>query len=119
MSYFDDALAAGLRVVNQLAGSPMTYHAGDAVISLPSVVEGQTRYERLDESGVVVSAIATDFMFPVEHLVFEGQPIEPSKKHWLEKNGCRYELTLVSDGTYWRYSDPNHTEYRVHTNKIK
>lgn len=66
-----------------------------------------------------------DYLIPKDLLVFEGVKVEPQEHDWIEEvftvpDGTReYELLAPNDEPVWRYSDPQHTIYRLHTKAKK
>lgn len=118
MSVFDDSLTGGLAAIRSLAGGPITYHAGSATIPIALAVEGSTAYDSEDSEGVKVTARSVDFLLPVADLVVGDQAVEPTAGHWIEKGAKKFEVLPLGQEPCYRYSDPNRSEYRVHTKEI-
>lgn len=64
-----------------------------------------------------------DYLIPVVNLKVGSTLFEPTKGHWIEENFSgviqQYELSAPEKETVWRYSDQQHTLYRIHTKRIK
>lgn len=116
MIAFDDCFEKSLAAIRGFAAGPVIYHAGSHQIPLYAV-EGLTNFKAETGGGLTLRATMIDFMFAVAHLVIDGQPIEPTPGHWIEKHNQRYELAELGEEGCYRYSDPNRSEYRVHTNR--
>jgi hypothetical protein len=114
---FSDQLAGGLAAIRSIAGDQVIYE-GDAGQAIVSAVLGATRYEAEDANGVSVTAIATDFLVAVAELVIDGQPVTPAPGHRITRGAEVYELMMLGDEPCFRFSDPGHTQYRLHTKQV-
>lgn len=90
-------------------------------INITSAWNGRTAF-RIEESGQSrVEWGDKDFLIPVEILLIDDERIEPQKgdritETYTEPSGTKvYEIMAPFDEQPWRYSDANHTLFRVHT----
>lgn len=110
MSLFDDIQTAGLAAIRGLAGGPVTYQSATVTTNVTKAAMGQTAYEALDGDGFSVRATLTDFFIAVADL-----PAEPQPGDTIARGGLTYEVNALGSEPCWVYSDPNASEYRIHT----
>lgn len=93
----------------------------DTAIPLTTWV-GNTLFKVLDREGQRLEWGDRDYLIPVEALVDGVTPFLPAKGHYIVEivNGVtiRYELSAPEKEPVWRYSDPQHLVYRIHTKKV-
>lgn len=73
---------------------------------------GATSVEVADETGMVVTSKAWDFLIQASELDFYPEPGDV-----IIADGRQYEV-LNLNGECWRWSDPYRTAYRIHTKDV-
>ena len=101
---------------NHLADT-VTYRRGELEVSLAATV-GRSEFEIERETGVIVSFESRDYIFRVSDLVLGGETVEPLAGDCIVEAGRIYEVMAPGDRPAWRWSDPFHTAFRVHTKHI-
>jgi len=104
------ALAALRASEERWFGETVTYvpfgGGGYPVVAVP----GRTVFRQQNEYGAYVRTETRDFVVKREHLA-----AEPQKGDEIEYAGRRYEVLAPGGEPAWRWSDPAHTAYRIHT----
>jgi len=80
--------------------------AGYAITAVP----GKTVFRQQNECGAYVRTETRDFIVRREHLA-----AEPQKGDEIAFGGRTYEVLAPGGEPAWRWSDPTHTAYRIHT----
>ena len=79
---------------------------------------GRTNYEIADETGLSIGAHVHDFLILAEELN-DSLSDDPAPGDVILANGRKYEvLPFGEDIQGWRWSDPYHATYRIHTRDI-
>ena len=100
-------------------GETITYHVGSYSIAVEGCVLTRPTAAKVDTgSDAAVESRAWDWLIDAALLVAaNGEQIEPSRGHWIERgDGTKYSVQ-PSDGQdlAWRWSDGSHTWRRTHT----
>jgi len=95
----------------------VTYQRDQQQAVVPAVV-GQTDFDQTNEYGVVTSMTSRDFLIAVSDLLLDGQPIEPARGDRIVDGEDTYEVMAPGDEPPWRFADPYHQMYRIHTKRI-
>lgn len=107
------------------AAVSITYHKVDAdgtdtPILLTTWI-GNTFFKVLDKNGQRLEWGDRDYLIPVEALAIGIVPFEPAKGHYITETvnltTITYELSAPENEKVWRFSDPQHLVYRIHTKK--
>jgi len=77
-----------------------------AVVAVP----GRTVFRQQNEYGAFVRTETRDFIVKREQLA-----AEPQRGDEIEFGSRRYEVLAPGGEPAWRWSDPMHTAYRIHT----
>lgn len=107
------------------AAVSITYHkvvgTTDTQIPLTTWI-GNTFFKVFDKDGQRLEWGDRDYLIPVVALVDGVTPFEPAKGHYIVEvvNGVTitYELSAPEKEKVWRFSDPQHLIYRIHTKKV-
>lgn len=115
------AIAARARAA--VAGITITYRRGDLTVEIRATL-GQTRFEQQIPDGNPIVRQTRDYLFPATSLVLDEEQVLPERGDLIEEtvgdSTLVYEILPVEDGeTFFRYSDPERQEIRVHTQKIR
>lgn len=95
------------------------YHRGMLFVPIRCWV-GRTAFKIQDEKGLRIEWSERDYLIPVELLVLNGVKSVPLEADWIEEvfpepqGANQYILTAPNDEPIWRFSDVQHTLYRVH-----
>lgn len=93
----------------------------DTVIPLVCWV-GNTLFKILEKDNQRMEWGDRDYLIPVASLVVGVVPFQPAKGHWIEEmlpHGLTsFEIGAPDKEPDWRWSDAQHTVYRVHTKKV-
>ena len=121
--------AVGMARLKQLflanAAVSIIYHkltnGVDTAIPL-TVWIGNTLFKITDNNNQRMEWGDRDYLIPVELLVVGVIPFLPDVEHWIEEvlpeGNVHYQLSAPEKEPVWRYSDPQHTIYRVHTKRV-
>jgi hypothetical protein len=74
---------------------------------------GKTGFEVAEESGLTIHAHVWDFLILADELGFAPEPGD-----MIAANGRMYEVMNLGGEGCWRWSDPYHQTYRIHTKDI-
>lgn len=121
-----DILQAGMAWLSgQLrshAGQAVTYARAYDEVEI-TATPGSKPMRVLDEFGVRVDWTGQDWLIAAADLVLDGDAVEPRRGD--EVTHVSGGFTLVyevlspgGDEPCWRWSDPHHTTYRVHTKLV-
>lgn len=91
---------------------------GESYIAIPtSATVGRSEYDQVDEHGVLHRLEARDYLVTVSEL-----PVVPKAGDRIAEtvNGQVqvYEVMSPAGEPPWRYSDPDHRTYRIHTKHV-
>jgi len=104
------------------AGTPVVYQRGAARNESITAVVGETEFETEDEQGIVISAVARDFLIAAADLTLNDVVTEPQDGdvilETVEAVTFTYEVTPIADGKHYRPSDPYGIKWRIHTKLI-
>jgi hypothetical protein len=110
---FDDAIAAGMAALQQVAGRNVVYRRGNDEVQLNAVL-GQTEYETTDEYGLTVGTHIVDFLILAADLTL-GDP-QPGDR--IVVDDVAYEVEPIASEGHWRWSDPRRTIMRIHAKQV-
>lgn len=123
MSWFRNQIAAALGTIRELAGEPVTYGTGAATISIDLAVRGAGDQVEDEENRITIQADDLDWLIKRDYLVYMGTPITPAEGHTITcadaGHAVTYAATPGPNNQCWEWSDAGHTQYRIHTKKIK
>ena len=89
---------------------PVVYHRpGRAPASVNAIV-GRTVFKQTNESGAFVRTQTRDFLIGRNNL-----DREPAAGDTIRYDGREFELMAPGGEPVWRWSDPYHQVYRIHT----
>lgn len=98
------------------------YARGSWCVELPATLD-RTAMEVDDSSGAWQRHESRDFLLRLADCVVDGVPFVPQRgDRIVHTHGGRrhtFEVMAPGDAAPWRYSDPFHTGYRVHTKHIR
>lgn len=115
MNLFEKATGWLDTMVKAAAGRTVTYTRGAESITLTAVV-GQTSSVSNTEVAVMVQSGDRDYLIAVDDLTFG----EPRSGDRIGESGLTFEVQEPGTGEpAWRYSDPERTQYRLHTKRVK
>lgn len=109
------------------AGVAIIYHRlRDGVdTAIPLIVSlGATFFKVDDREGQRSQWSERDYLIPVVSLVVDGVLFQPAKGDWIAEamplpHGVQhYEISAPNDEPAWRWSDAQHTLYRVHCKRV-
>lgn len=97
----------------------VTYVRGDLTVEVQATV-GSTKFPLNTDDGGTIEYVARDYIIAVEDLVFgSGDPVEPQRGDKIIEGDRTYECMGPGGGEQdWRYSDPHHLAYRIHTKQV-
>lgn len=100
----------------------VTIRRGQLTASV-SATKGQTTVDAFDAEGLPIRLQAQDWLIAREDYDFGFGPTEPERGDQVEEMiGGRREIydALPLEGTneLWRWSDPDHSLIRLHTNRV-
>ena len=93
--------------------SPVTFRRTGQGEQVIQATFGQTEYEVADDYGATIRAHVVDFLILAEEL-----GLEPRSGDVIVADGRKHELMGLAGEHCWRWSDPYHTTYRIHTKDI-
>ena len=91
----------------------VTYQYGSTSIDVPATV-GRSQFELVDSGGVVLRVETRDYLISAAAL-----GVEPKAGHRITDSGHVYEVAELPGEPAWRWSDPLHQAYRIHTKEVK
>ena len=112
-----DLLRAGAQWLEQqrkahCSGTVQYEHAGN--VYAVSATVGRTAYDVTTDADLTVGSHAVDFLITAADL-----PFEPGLGDRIELDDVWHEvMPLGDDEKGWRWSDPAHTTYRIHTKHV-
>lgn len=122
---FADAIRLLRGTVKQAAGLTVRYERGeDVLVASLRVVTGNTPYESISASGVVVTSQSRDYVVEVTDLVRDDndEEIVPQRGDRLIEvrpgGEAVFELLDLPGSNCWRWSDSYHVARRLHTKQI-
>lgn len=104
----------------------ITYHkldtdGTDTAIPLNTWI-GNTLFKILDKDTQRMEWGDRDYLIPVAALKIVDTLFLPAKGHYIVETinavSTTYELSAPENEKVWRYSDPQHLVYRLHTKKV-
>lgn len=119
----------GINRLNNLAKKmipvSIVYHKldGDVDTSIPlTVYVGNTLFKIEDRDGQRMEWGDRDYLIPVVDLNVADVLFQPAKGHYIEEVldnvTVIFELSAPSNEPVWRWSDPEHITYRIHTKRM-
>jgi hypothetical protein len=118
MNPAQQAMAALHAATRQVFGVVITYRRGDHAVTL-TAVRGKTDAVMVNGGGAAIDAKIDDFIILASELVLDGAAILPAEADTIAVADVPGAVFEVAGSPAWRYSDPQETQYRVHTNRIK
>jgi len=110
MSMLREALSALRATEENWFGEKIAYAPLDGARHEITAVPGRTVFRQQNEYGTYIRTETRDFIVRCEQL--SG---EPQRGDEIEYGGRRYEVLAPNGEPAWRWSDPLHTAYRIHT----
>ena len=115
MNMMQRGAAMVARTLGQHASHRVIYARNSLSISIDAVI-GQTEVESQDTQGFIVRSVMRDF-------IMDTAPIDqhfarPQRGDIITDQSRRYEVVPVGDEPCYRWSDRDHTRYRIHTRLI-
>jgi len=110
MSMLRNGLAALRAATEDWFGEEVAYIPLGGVRYEIVAVPGRTVFNQRNESGLFVRVETRDFIVKREQLA-----AEPQRGDEIEFGGRRYEVLAPGGEPAWRWSDPMHTAFRIHT----
>lgn len=113
-------LGAAFLAANQrrYAAVSVEYRRGGDTAVVPAVI-GQTVRRTSPEAGGGIERTDRDWLIVPADLVINGEQVEPAAEDLIvETVGDKtrtYEVRPAVDEPAWRWSDPRHSRYRIHT----
>jgi hypothetical protein len=121
MSSFDGIISGALDAVREITAATITYRRGANSVSASASV-GESVYQVQTAEGVVVEHESRDFMIAVAVLILDGSNVTPREGDEIEQvidgSTVTFEVGSEASGQAFEFSDPNQTEFRVHTKRI-
>jgi len=117
MSIFSNLLAAGLSVLNDVAGDAVVYQRGNVEIAWRAR-QGAMSFDSTDTNSLTVTSRTKDFIGQAATLVINDEPIEPTEGDRIVLAGVTYEVIRPSGQNCWYFVDPANSELRIHTQQI-
>lgn len=114
MSYFSDAIAAGLEDITAAAGEAGTLWRGDVSVPVSAVPGDGVR--RGQPAEVIRLNSMRDWLILVADYDFGSGPVVPEREDQIKVAGVTYEVLPGDNGDV--YSAPSFAQYRVHTKVI-
>lgn len=121
------SLAAAIRVAHRTAakadGTMVQLRRGDVTTMCVPALKGQHQFDTVEpDEGHLVSVAGQDFLLEPKYYDFGEGPVEPARGDVVIDHQAdgphEYELLELSGQPSWRWSDPYHTRYRVHTKEV-
>lgn len=115
---FDDVFANVFDTIRQLDGVDLRLLRGIKSTAGINAARGQTTYNAADQNGTLLAIDRRDYLIAASDYQIDGEPVEPQPGDMLEETlrGKIVRFEVIEDrGRSWRFSDPAHTEYRIHT----
>lgn len=98
---------------DQFRTNDVTYSA-DGTPTVVKATVGRSEFEMVDSNGVVMRVDSRDYLITASQL-----SVEPKAGHRIADGGNVYEVSEFGSEPAWRWSDPFHQTYRIHTKKVK
>ncbi len=114
---YSQALLNAVRTARQIAGTPIVYRQGAAVISMTAAV-GQTVFRVDTPAGGTLRVETRDYLIEQADLAAGGQPLEPADGDTIDEAGRTYQVVSVGGEPHYRYCDPAQTQLRIHTQRV-
>ena len=108
----EQAMKALRLVQNEVLSKEVTYRHGTETVVVRAV-PGQTLFRAENEYGQWVRTQRRDFIIRADQL-----DAPPERGDVIVFDGGEFEVLAPNDEPVWRWSDPYHTAYRVHTKHI-
>lgn len=119
----------GMRRLRQLftdnVAVSIIYHKleGSVDTAIPLTVWiGNTLFKTMDRDNQRMEWGDRDYLIPVDILKVGSALFLPTKEHWIEEvlpeGNQTYHLSAPEKEPVWRYSDPQHTVFRIHTKRV-
>jgi hypothetical protein len=94
------------------------YRRGDVVLTAPATV-GKTTFEVVTAGGVLERIESRDFLIGAAALAVVGLPQRGDRIVEMRGNQTHtYEVLAPGREPHWRWSDPGHRCYRIHTKHL-
>lgn len=123
MSNFSEAIANGMRAVNEIAGTLVRYERGEDW-TLVDATPGKTDLQSDSGNGVILDYQSRDYIIERCQLLINDEAILPVRgdliKETVGNQTMTYEVLSPAGGGEqpWRYSDVGRFFIRIHT-KLK
>lgn len=91
---------------------PVIYSQGDTQLPVVASI-GQGFFRLQDESGASFVMKTRDFIIGSDALT-----VTPKPGDTIEHNGATYEVVSPGGEPSWRWCDPYHRSYRIHTQQV-
>lgn len=121
---FQDGMNRLIKHFGNNALITVTYHKVDGELDTAIPLNtwiGNTLFKILDKDAQRLEWGDRDYLVPVVALNIEGILFEPAKGHYIVETlnavATTFELSAPENEKVWRYSDPQHLVYRLHTKK--
>lgn len=122
---FAEAIRQLRGTIKQAAGLVVRYERGeDVLVAELRVVTGNTPYESMSMSGVVITSQSRDYVVEVADLVRDDDetPIVPERGDRVvevrPEGEAVFELLDMPGANCWRWSDSYYIARRLHTKQI-
>ena len=89
---------------------PVVYHRPGRAAESVNAIVGRTVFRQTDEGGMFVRTQTRDFLIGRANL-----DREPAAGDTIAYDGRAYEVMAPGGEPVWRWSDPYHQVYRIHT----
>lgn len=123
MSTFSEEIADALADLRSETGVSATYRRGDSEIPLTKVGRGTKTFRFVDERGTAKRIETSDFLIETAQLVLGGSVIEPRIGDRITETVAgqlvTYQVVSINKEPCFRWSDPDRTQMRIHTQKNK
>lgn len=100
------------------ASENVVYMRGAVQVSVPAVL-GETRFEEVDDNGVVIRTRVQDFLIAADDLSISGSKTIPADGDTIVHvvGGVSYSYRVAAFGGEppWRWSDEFKARFRIHT----
>jgi len=115
-SPFNNALRHVRRTVQRVAGVPIKYQRGATTLEFDAV-RGQSKWESIDESQLVITFTSTDWLFPQEELAAldPPEPVDGDLIIYDDGQTVSTFKTLSPDGEKVSGMDNERTGHRLHS----
>ena len=101
------------------AGVSVTLKRGVASTAAVDAVPGETRRDTESYDGIPLTLRTRDFLIQAADYIISAVAVEPAAGDVIEEvvgsTTYSYELIPRFGEAAWRWSDPRHTAYRLHT----